>query len=117
MKIAEMVSSLSHLLDQERMAPTVGYTAVGDPYPLAAAAAAYYPTAQLALPPPLPVREEPNEFQFRSTNFDLLCALLDQITERERSSLITPVLARIKRGDSYRHTSKEVLGAGTWRRC
>jgi hypothetical protein len=63
------------------------------------------------------VQEDPEKYFFRSTNFDLLCVLLDQVSEQDRAGLLAFPLSRIVDAGSFRHTPGELLGAEQWDRC
>ena len=63
------------------------------------------------------VREDPEQFQFKSTNFDLLCALLDQLSEQDRPALCASLSSRVLNARSYHPKPGPVLNAGSWRQC
>ncbi len=115
MNIQDAVRKCGQILDEERIRPTVRYeTATMIPFANAAAA---------QLSPlfrgqhPRTVQENPEKYLLRSTNFDLLCALLDQVSEQDRAFLLGFPLSRIVDAGSFRHSPGKVLGAGQWQRC
>jgi hypothetical protein len=103
------------ILDEERASPTVGYEL------LKVASDTTMLLASLLVDDrgshPRRVRENPNTVQLKSTNYDLLGALFDQVPEAEKPSLFHELLARILRPDSFRHKPGPVLGAGQSSRC
>lgn len=112
MNLLDAVEKVGQILDEERMEPTVRYTARA-PVVNAAAANAFRERGTH----PRSVQEHPEDFLFKSKNFDLLCTLLDQVAERDRPSLLTASLLRISDGGSYRHKTAAPVGAGQWGRC
>jgi hypothetical protein len=116
MDLHDAIQKAGQILDQERVQPTVGYAAITTD-PVASALS--------NLVPPLTdrgthfreVQEHPEKFQFKSLNFDLLCALLDQVSAPDRSAWLRSLLSRISNARSYRHRLGEVLKAGLWQRC
>jgi hypothetical protein len=112
MNLQEAIQKAKQVLDQERAEPTVRYETLQGP-----GIVATWELANERGKHPRTVRENPQEFQFKSTNFDLLCAILDQIQEQEKPTLFASIRSRISDARSYRHISGEVLGAGAWRRC
>ena len=114
MRIQEAIAKADQILDEERMSPTVRYmTDAPVLNPAAPIARAFSERGSH----PRTVQSNPDSFLFRSTNYDLLCALLGQVREEDRLELLAACLSRISSTASYRHTSREVLGAGQWRRC
>jgi hypothetical protein len=114
MKIQEAVAKAEQILDEERTSPTVRYmTDAPVLSPAAPIARAFSERGSH----PRTVQPHPDRFLFGSANFDLMCALLDQVREGDRPEILAASLSRISNGASYRHTSREVLGAGQWRRC
>jgi hypothetical protein len=120
MDLRDAIQKAGQILDQERVSPTVGYeSAITDSTTSGALA------VLSALVGPLAkrgerfraVQEHPENFQFKSLNFDLLSALLDQVPAQNRQEWITSLRSRISNARSCRHTSSEVLGAGAWQRC
>jgi hypothetical protein len=63
------------------------------------------------------VHENPEDFIFKSTNFDLLSVLWDQSSEQDRELLLDNLLSRISSKESYRHIPGSLDNAGTWRQC
>jgi hypothetical protein len=111
MDLQEALGKAEQILVEERINPTVTYelsptapvTAVLSPYE-----GGIYPRN---------VRENPAEFQLKSVNFSLLCTLLDQVRQQERTWLFGSLRSRISDPRAYRHKSGAVLGAGSWLRC
>jgi hypothetical protein len=112
MNLQEAIQKAKQVLDQERAEPTVRYETLQEP-----GIVATWELSNERGKHPRTVRENPQEFQFKSTNFDLLCAILDQIQEQVKPTLFASIRSRISDARSYRHISGEVLGAGAWRRC
>src|SRR5260221_1676462 len=116
MNIQEAIVKAGQILDEERIAPTVHYEPVANTSVLANAAALFSSLGE-RVKVPLPVRETPEEFRFKSGNIDLLCTLLDQVPEQDRSKLFSYLGSRILNGGSYRHKHVEVVTAGSFAYC
>jgi hypothetical protein len=114
MNLQDAVAKAGQILDEERIIPTARYWLAA---PAASAAAPVVVALSERGAPRRNVQEHPENFIFRSINFDLLCALLDQVPKEDRSAIFAASLSRISNRDSYRHTSQEVLSAGQWRQC
>jgi hypothetical protein len=117
MELRDAIRMAGQILDQERMEPTVGY-ATAEPVPVVSAFAALAgPLTERGKKHPRSVQEHPEEFQFKSTNFDLLCALLEQVPEQTRPALLGSTLSRISDARSFRHRYPELVKAGSWTFC
>jgi hypothetical protein len=116
MDLRDAIRKAGQILDQERAEPTVNYDAMGHAPDTAAALGSLIQTSERGTHPRR-VRENPQEFQFRSTNFDLLNALIDQVSETDKLAVFVSLSARISNGRSFSHKPGPVLGAGSWRRC
>lgn len=109
MKIQDATEKAGQILDEERMFPTVHYTSTA---PVVSAAAPLAAALGQRGAQPRTVQEHPENFIFKSTNFDLLCSLLDQVPEQDRPALFAVPISRISSNGSYRDTSNEVSRAG-----
>jgi hypothetical protein len=116
MNVRDAVGKAEQILDEERIAPTAHYE-MAVPAPVINAAAAYFNPLSERGRHPRTVQEHPEKFLFKSANFDLLCALLDQVSEQDRRALLVASLSRISNRGAYRHISGDILAAGQWRRC
>ena len=121
MNLRDAIQKAAQILDEERATPTVRYQSVPNKS-LGSAKDLFATIADSTLEierakHPRTVRENPQEFQFKSANFDLLCALLDQVREEERPGLLATFGSRILNARSFRHRPGPVLGAGSWQRC
>ncbi|MGH9453908.1 MAG: hypothetical protein ACRD2O_08065 [Terriglobia bacterium] len=92
MELSEAIGQANAVLDEERVAPTVRYStrkrmssAVG---PEA------YPDA-LRHGRPRSVLEDPEEVEFASDNYTLLCAIVGRLPQEERDAFSHAILARI----------------------
>jgi hypothetical protein len=112
MNLRDAIEKAGQILDEERIEPTVDYKIS----PLITDSVTVFNSVLERGQRPCRVRENPEEFQFKSGNFDLLCALSDQVPEGDRPALFAALSSRILGARSYRHRSKEVLGAGAWAR-
>lgn len=113
MNLRDAIEKAGQILDEERIEPTVDYKispVITDPL-------AIYSSLMERSQRPCRVRENPGEFQFKSGNFDLLCALSDQVPEGDRPGLFAALRSRILVVRSYRHRSEEMWGAGAWAQC
>ena len=114
--LKDAVEKIGQILDEERFAPTVRYEMAEQPPIVNLSAAALNPLNERGRHPRT-VQEHPEKFRFKSTNFDLLCAVLDQVSEQDKPALFSASLSRTSDRGSYRHMGREILGAGQWRRC
>jgi len=99
MDMQEAKQKAKLILDEERIAPTIRY----EPFRRATDAELL---AMVLIDDrgrhPRRVLEKPNFFQFKSTNFDLLCALLDQLDESKKLELLVFVRQRILNSRAFR---------------
>jgi hypothetical protein len=116
MDARDAIRKAGQILDEERVEPTVRYESAAADRVIAAMAALSGPLRERGQHPRT-VQEHPEGFQFKSTNFELLCAILDQIPEQGKTALFASLASRIKDPRSFCHEPGPVLGAGTWRRC
>ncbi len=118
MNLRDAIQKAEQILDQERAEPTVRYEAF-EPTPgiLSVLGNWVIASEQAYRNRPLAVRENPQGFQFKSTNFDLLCVILDQLSERDRPALCPSLLSRISNARSFRHIPGNMVEAGSWKRC
>jgi len=116
MDLRDAIQKAAQILDQERVVSTVSYEAVTTDPVMSAVSVLVGPLKERGKHCRA-VQERPEEFQFKSLNFDLLCALWDQVPPQDRPAWLASLLARIASARSYRHTSRGVLGAGQWHRC
>jgi hypothetical protein len=104
MNLRDALGQAEQILAEERTEPTLRYEK-SQTTPVTAVAAPYEGGQHLHK-----VRENPREFQFSSTNFDLLCTLADQVQEQDRPALFAQLRSRILDSRSYRHNPGPVLG-------
>src|ERR1700674_2629849 len=110
MNLRDALQKANQILDEERINPTVCYDTT-TASPVLDALARLTLQSERGYHPRL-VREKPDEFQFKSVNFDLLCTILDQVPDQDRSPLLASLASRILDASSYRHKFTEVLKAG-----
>jgi hypothetical protein len=115
MLLQDAIRKAGQILDQERVAPTLSYALATTDRTLQALSLMGGPSTERGRRL-RSIQEDPNRFQFKSLNFDLLCALLDQVPTQDRQEWLAPLRARILSAQSYRRTSSEVLGSGKWQR-
>ena len=75
MNLRDAIAKAAQILDEERIDPTIEYKispVITDPGTILT-------TLSERVKRPRRVRENPEDFQFESGNFDLLCAILDQV--------------------------------------
>jgi len=117
MDLHDAVQKAGQILDQERVSPTVKYeVATTDTTMQAIYALSNQPSKDHGRRF-RGVEENPDKYQLKSVNFDLLSALLGQLPEQDQQEWLASLRSRISSLHAYRHLSSEVLGAGTWRRC
>ena len=78
MNIRGAIANVGQILDEERICPTAVYGLVS---PVLSSAAAVVMALRERGADRRSVQENPEEFVLRCTNFDLLCALLDQVPQ------------------------------------
>src|SRR5690242_13580125 len=99
MELRETLSKANQILDEERVSPTVGYDYVpqtenGVTQALVAIAGAInLPTMRSQRP--RQIVENSTTYRFKSTNYDLLCALLSRLTENDRPAFLSGVALRL----------------------
>jgi len=90
------LAKANQILYEERLNPTVQYVVnrqeVADPF-LATMAVLELPTLRSQSPRQL--QENPRKWIFESTNYNLLCALLAQVSEHSPGTIVNAALARI----------------------
>jgi len=116
MNLSDAVAKARQILDEERAAPTVHYEPAV-PAPVMNPAAGLVRALGERGRHPRTVQEDPGKFVFRSANFDLLCAILEQVPEKDRADLFAAVLSRTEVRGAYRHRTGDILGAGKWENC
>ena len=106
MELEEAIAKASQILDEERACPTVNYEwnrraikECSDQFGAALQLCEILtgPQALLSIRSqrPRPVQEDPHLWTFKSTNYDLLCALLAQVAKDFRPALLNRVLLRM----------------------
>jgi hypothetical protein len=101
MEIKEAIEKAKQLLDEERIAPTVKYgpsTENRDYLSTIAAMAGYLNFHQVRSQHPRNVLEDAKMFKFESTNYELLCALLSQVPQKEWSHFVNYISTRLNWG-------------------
>ena len=116
MNLLDAIKKAGQILDEERLRPTLGYEAPSS-YAAFAAAASYRPSLDARSIRPREINENPEQFQFKSTNYDLLCAILDQMREQDRPELFASVRSRISNAGSFHRKPGQVLTAGSSAQC
>ena len=120
MDLRDACQKADQILDEERIHPTISYglskaalTALGG----MAALASWMGPNDRGKQHPRIVRVDPEEHQFKSVNFDLLCAVFDQVREQDRPTLFASLRSRILDTKSYRHKHTDLVNAGSWAWC
>jgi len=113
MNLRDAISKAGQIMDQERVEPTVRY----DLSPVITDPVTIFNSIIERGKRPRQVRENPEESQFKSGNFDLLCALLDQVPEQDRAALFVFLRSRISNEHSYRHKPGHASITGSWTQC
>jgi hypothetical protein len=116
MNLQDAIQKAAQILGEERVAPTISYEPVSQAGASALDVLTSFVIQNERGTTPRRVRESPEQFQFKSTNFDLLCALVDQLHEHDRPALFGIVFSRMSDTRSYRHKPGPVLGTGSWTR-
>jgi hypothetical protein len=115
MNLQDAIQKAGQILDQERVQPTVSYEMPQTPPAIAGILTPIALASERGLRA-RSVRENPEMYQFKRTNYDLLCAILDQLPEREKPALFS-WLQKSLSASSFRHKFADVQGAGSWPRC
>jgi hypothetical protein len=118
MNLTDALQKVSQILDEERINPTGSYEvskafleSLGSLAPLVDL------LNDQSSKRPAEVRPNPEEYQFKSVNFDLLCALFEQAPEQDRAAMFASINARILDAKSYRHKYRDVVNAGSRTNC
>ncbi|MBZ5645759.1 MAG: hypothetical protein LAN37_00885 [Acidobacteriia bacterium] len=114
MNLHDANQKAEQILDQERVEPTVRYEMAPTETVIQVLATFAGPLKERGKHPRT-IQERPEQFQFKSTNFDLLCAILDQVPSQNRPAFVASVRSRISDARSYRRRYVDVLGAGSWK--
>lgn len=88
----EVLAKTNQILDEERRSPTVDYLPNRQE---SHAMDLTYSAETLRLVARLQVQENPRAWAFKSINYDLLCALLSQVSAASRPVLINAIIHRI----------------------
>jgi hypothetical protein len=99
MELSESLANVNQILDEERRSPTISYKDSLEGSPgflgiMAILAGAHYLNS-LRSRRPRGVLEDPRRYIFKSTNYDLLVALLSRLPQEERQQFIHSVLLRL----------------------
>ena len=119
MDLSDALRKIGQILGEERINPTVAYQLSKAKVMSLGAAAPLYQFADFyqRRVHPRPINPDPTEYQFKSTNFDLLCALFEQIPEHNKQALYANISSKICDAESFRHKYSEVVKAGSWTWC
>jgi hypothetical protein len=108
MELTDAIQKANRLLNEEHQRPTVGYVdESNDSISSAIQAQSTSSGARLNLYAmrrmhPRPVREDPQNYSFKSTNYDLLLTVYLQVSIDDRPSFISSLLAWVAPGPSTR---------------
>lgn len=105
MELRGAIDKANQILDEERSSPTVQYSLRLEAIKLDAPFGAAVGMLAVAGEPrtlqiirsqrPRQIVEDPRKWEFKSINYDLLCALLSQVPEDSRAAFLAAVLARL----------------------
>ncbi len=109
MDLRDAIQKAAQILDQERVVPTVGYEAV-TPDPVMSVLSAVVGPLNERGKRFRAIQEHPEKFQFKSLNFELPCALLDQVPAQDRPAWLASLRSRITNAQSYRHGPEKCWG-------
>src|SRR5207249_9533051 len=99
MELREALSKAKQILDEERVSPTVSYDCdpQGDkgaaPVILSILVATNLQAARSKRP--REINENPTWYRFKSTNYNLLCALMSHVCDNDRKAFVSSVAPRI----------------------
>jgi hypothetical protein len=116
MDLQDAIDKAGQILDEERHKPTVEYEQ-SPSYAAFAAAAAHHPLLDSRSWRPRAISENPEQFQYKSTNYDLLCAILDQVPEHDRPKLFATLRSRLSNARAFHRKSGTVREAGSSTHC
>jgi hypothetical protein len=91
MDVRDAIRKAGQILDQERAEPTVRYESALPDMLMAALATFGGPLSERGKLSRA-VQEQPEQVQFKSTNFELLCAILDQVPEQAQTAVLAAVV-------------------------
>src|SRR5438045_2941889 len=106
MKLAQALQDAFHILEEERVRPTLGYRYVAKEWPremkweeyklkpqgYTPAAAAVMGLSRMRDKRPREVEENPRAFLFESVNFNLLLTIFNQLAPESRPAFVTGLL-------------------------
>jgi hypothetical protein len=105
MELRDATDKANQILDEERSSPTVQYSLRVEAIKLDAPFARELGMLAVVAEPrtlqiirsqrPRQIVEDPRKWEFKSVNYDLLCALLSQVPEDSRATFLAAVLARL----------------------
>ncbi len=98
MELREALSKANQILDEERVSPTIDYDCVPQgerPAQLVVAIMGITNLHALRAQRPRQIIENPTTYRFKSTNYDLLCALLSRLAENDRPAFLCVVAVRL----------------------
>jgi hypothetical protein len=105
MELRDAIDKANQILDEERSSPTVQYSLrlqaiktdgpLGEALGLLTVAGEPRILQNIRSQRPRQIEEDPRKWEFRSVNYDLLCALLSQVPEDSRAAFLAAVLARL----------------------
>ncbi|HEY2361843.1 MAG TPA: hypothetical protein VGK36_12040 [Candidatus Angelobacter sp.] len=119
MDLSDALQKTGQILDEERINPTVAYQLSKAKVTNLGAAASLYQLANLYQYRihPRPINDDPTEYQFKSMNFDLLCAMFERVPEHNKQVLYANMNSRICDARSFRHKYVDVVKAGSGASC
>lgn len=99
MELLEALNKANQILDEERVHPTVAYERISrssdEVLQALAAVAGDISLSRQRDQRPRPIMEDPTQYRFQSTNYNLLCALLSRLNESDRTAFVSSVAVRL----------------------
>jgi len=96
MNAKDVLAKANQILDEERLTPTVNYVINPKYATNLVPEFAKFTLIRLRSLDHIEVQEEPNQWSFVSTNYNLLCALISQSSDESRTTVVNAALSRIK---------------------
>ena len=105
MELLDAINKANQILDEERSYPTIQYSlrleglkhkgSIGDALGVIAAVGGAQQLELIRSQRPRQIVEDPRTWEFKSVNYNLLCALLSRVPGDSRPAFLSSVLARL----------------------
>jgi hypothetical protein len=118
MELRDAIDKADQVLDEERSSPTVQYSLrlqaikidgpLGEALGVLTLAGESRKLQDIRSQRPRQIEEDPRKWEFKSVNYNLLCALLSRVPEDSRPAFLTSVLARLASKPGWSRSTKSI---------